>query len=128
MTSYTGAHLELVHPNGSSEGSLHNTTEVTFTNLTPATNYTLRVTFLFAGDFTSLSVVEGATGEDSKSHDKSHDESHDVLHPPTPSVVVGPLAAHVYMFSTMFVILQVILYVSGVMPTENDIPSSCDNK
>ena len=69
MTSYVGAHLELVHPNGTSEGMLHNVTEVTFTNLTPATNYTLRVTFLFAGDYMTSSMVHGQTGDDSKSHD-----------------------------------------------------------
>ena len=73
-TSYVGTYLELVHPNGTTETVLHNSTEVTFTDLTPATDYSLNVTFIFVGDFmTAESSLSESTQDGGKSHDMSHD-------------------------------------------------------
>ena len=69
MTSYSGTTLELTHPNGTTEELQHNSTSVTFTDLSPATNYDLMVTFRFAGDFIAESNLNGSTMEDGKSHD-----------------------------------------------------------
>ena len=73
-TSYVRARVELVHPNGSSGGLMEDQNEVTFTGLTPATNYTVMVTFVFMGGFVGPgSQYVGRTQDGSKSHDKSHD-------------------------------------------------------
>ena len=72
-TSYVRASVELEDSDGvrfAEEGEV----DVTFTGLTPATQYTLFLTFIFAGELpgpsSSLTII---TPDDSKSHDRSHD-------------------------------------------------------
>ena len=70
MTSYRGAAIELTHPNGTTEGLTHNSTEVTFLDLVPATTYPVAVTFIFAGQMESgQSNHSGVTQDGGKSHD-----------------------------------------------------------
>ena len=70
MTSYRGVYLELTHPNGTTEDKMHNITEVTFTDLTPATRYPVAVFFVFAAEMQSTPSNHSATTQDgSKSHD-----------------------------------------------------------
>ena len=70
MTSYRGAYLELTHPNGTTESVMHNETEVTFMDLTPATRYPVAVFFVFAAEMQSTPFNNNATTRDgSKSPD-----------------------------------------------------------
>ena len=48
--------------------------DATFTGLTPATEYTLTLTFIFAGELSGPASSQTIiTPDDSKSHDWSHD-------------------------------------------------------
>ena len=73
MTSYLRASVELTGPDGQmvmEEGL----TEATFTGLTPAVDYSITVTFIFAGEFlgpaSSPSHI-ARTLDGGKSHDRS---------------------------------------------------------
>ena len=72
-TSYVRASVELEGSDGGNfaeEGEMG----VTFAGLTPATQYTLFLTFIFAGELPGPSSSQTIiTPDDSKSHDRSHD-------------------------------------------------------
>ena len=81
MTSYLRAAVGLtnIFDNSSAAPIMEGVSPITFTGLTPSTEYLVNITLVFVGEFYGpVGFYGGAiTPPDSESHEKSHDQSHD---------------------------------------------------